>query len=266
MNGRIIKAIAEKDLREVRKNRIAVIAAIMLSIIFSILLPLLITQIPALSGSSGSSGNIPIPPELSGQLAGLSQDQAIIVVFLGYLFAPLFLVLPLMLSSIIAAESFVGEKERKTLEALIYTPATDLELFLGKVVAGMVPSLLFAWGNFVVYSVVANIASWPVMGKVWFPTPPWWGIMLLLVPGIALLGISVTVLISSRVNTFMEAYQASGTLALIVVALFIGQISGIIFLGTGLLVLVGALLFAADGALIWFGTKVFNRSELIARI
>jgi len=266
MNGRIIRAIAEKDLKEVRKNRIAVMAAIVLSIIFSVLLPLIITQIPALEGASGSSGTIPIPPEISGQLAGLSPDQAIIVLFLGYLFAPLFLVLPLMLSSIIAAESFVGEKERKTLEALIYTPATDLELFLGKVAAGMIPSLLFAWMNFAVYSVVANIASWPVIGKLWFPTLPWWWIMLWIVPGIALLGISVTVLISSRVNTFMEAYQASGILAIIVVALFIGQISGLIFLSPGLILLVGTLLFAADGALIWFGTKVFNRSELIAGI
>ncbi len=266
MNGRIIRAIAEKDLKEVRKNRIAVIAAIMLSIIFSVLLPLIITQIPAIAGASGSSGTLPIPPELSGQLAGLSQDQAMIVVFLGYLFAPLFLVLPLMLSSIIAAESFVGEKERRTLEALIYTPATDLELFLGKVAAGVVPSLLFAWMNFAVYSVVANIAAWPVIGKVWFPTPPWWGIMLWIVPGIALLGISVTVLISSRVNTFMEAYQVSGILAIIVILLFVGQISGLIFLSTGLILLFGAVLFAVDGALIWLGTSVFNRSELIARI
>ena len=36
-------------------------------------------------------------------------------IFLGYLFAPMFLIMPLMLSSIIAAESFAGERERKTL-------------------------------------------------------------------------------------------------------------------------------------------------------
>ncbi|MCL4560205.1 MAG: ABC transporter permease subunit [Chloroflexi bacterium] len=50
-----------------------------------------------------------------------------------------------MLSTIIGAVSFVGEKERKTLEALIYTPARDSELFLGKVLAGVVPSVALAW-------------------------------------------------------------------------------------------------------------------------
>jgi ABC-type Na+ efflux pump permease subunit len=37
-----------------------------------------------------------------------------------------------MVSSVLAADSFAGEKERKTLEALLYTPTTDRELFTAK--------------------------------------------------------------------------------------------------------------------------------------
>ena len=51
----------------------------------------------------------------------LSPEQLPIVLILGYLIAPLFLILPLVISCVIAAEAFVGEKERKTLEALLYT-------------------------------------------------------------------------------------------------------------------------------------------------
>lgn len=269
MNRRILWALAIKDLREVRKNRIAIYGAIVLSVIFSVALPLFFTQMPAFSDPEELSLEevAPmIPPEILHVIEGLDPQQVPIVLFIGYLFAPLFLVIPLMIASVIAAEAFVGEKERKTLEPLLYTPATDLELFLGKVIASLVPATLFAWGNFVLYTVVANVGGWPVMQSIWFPTEIWWLLIFWVSPAIALLGVSVTVLISSKVNTFMEAYQASGALVLLVVVLLIGQIFGLLFLSPLVFFLLGLGLFAMDAALIWIGTGLFNRSELIARL
>ena len=74
MNWQIIRAIAEKDLAEVLNNRIAVSGAIVLSIVFAILFPLLITQIPALAQGSGDQMSVEeliriIPPELRATLA-----------------------------------------------------------------------------------------------------------------------------------------------------------------------------------------------------
>jgi len=271
VNRRIIAAIMEKDLREVSRNRIAVIGAVILAVIFAVVLPVLITQMAAIT--IGTPDQPPfeeveeiIPPQLLELMEQLSPAELPIVLFLGYLFAPLFLVLPLMLSSIIAAEAFVGEKERKTLEPLIYTPATDLELFAGKVLASAVPATLYAWANFAIYAIVVNLAGWPVMGRLWFPTDTWWVLMLWVVPAVATLGVSATVLISARVNTFMEAYQASGALVLIILVLLMGQIFGLIFLSPAVLLVVGFLFFALDAVLIWFGVRVFARSELIARI
>ena len=40
----------------------------------------------------------------------------------GYLLAPLFLIVPLMVSAVLAADAFAGEKERRTLEALLHLP------------------------------------------------------------------------------------------------------------------------------------------------
>ena len=40
----------------------------------------------------------------------------------GYLLAPLFLIVPLMVSAVLAADAFAGEKERKTLESLLHLP------------------------------------------------------------------------------------------------------------------------------------------------
>ncbi len=270
MNWQIIRAIAEKDLAEVLKNRIAVSGAIVLSVIFAIGFPLLITQINMLAqGSSDQSFDeiaTMIPADLQAQLAALSPEQLPIVLILGYLVAPLFLILPLMLSSMIAAEAFVGEKERKTLEALLYTPATDGELFLGKALAALLPGIVYTWVNFVIFSVVTNIAGFPVMGRIWFPTASWWGLMIFVVPGVALLGVAATVIISTRVKTFMEAYQVSGVLIILIMALLVAQATGLLFLSPLVAVIVGLVFFGIDACLIWIGIRMFSRSELIARI
>jgi ABC-2 type transport system permease protein len=271
MNWQIIRAIAEKDLAEVMKNRVAVSGAIVLSIVFAIGFPLLITQINTLAQGSSDQQSFDaiiksISPDLQGLMATLSPEQVPIVLILGYLVAPLFLVLPLMLSCIIAAEAFVGEKERKTLEALLYTPATDGELFLGKVLAALIPGIGYTWVNFAIFAIVANIAGYPVMGRVWFPTASWWGLMIFVVPAVALLGVSATVIISTRVKTFMEAYQVSGILIILILMLMVAQATGLLFLSPLVAVIVGLAFFVIDAVLIWMGIRMFSRSELIARI
>ena len=81
MNWQIIRAIAEKDLAEVLNNRIAVSGAIVLSIVFAILLPLLITQLPVLTQGSSDQMSVEeliriIPAELQPTLASLYNGTA----------------------------------------------------------------------------------------------------------------------------------------------------------------------------------------------
>jgi len=270
MNRQIVRALAEKDIAEVAQNRIAISGAIILSVIFAVVFPLLITQIPVLLPESDQPAfddlQELIPPQLIDELAELSPEQLPIVLILGYLMAPLFLVLPLMLACIIAAEAFVGEKERKTLEALLYTPATDGELFLGKVLAALIPAIVYTWVNFLVFTLATNLAGYPVMGRFWFPTPSWLALMVVVVPAVALLGVAVTVIISTRVRTFMEAYQVSGALVLVILVLVVAQSVGLLFLSPLVAVLVGIAFFALDAVLIMAGIRTFSRSELIARV
>lgn len=171
-----------------------------------------------------------------------------------------------MISCIIASEAFVGEKERKTLEPLLYTPATDTELFLGKIAAAMIPGIVFTWLNFLIFALMVNIAGLPIMGSFWFPTMNWIVMMIFLVPVISLLGVSVTIIISTRVKTFMEAYQATGILVLLVVGLMIAQSIGLLFLSPEVTVFVSLVVLVIDALLIKIGIKIFSRSEQITRV
>lgn len=273
MNWRIVRAIALKDLKEVLGNRMAWVPALIVPVIFAVVLPLAIGLIPGsvnMPGGNSADGiaqfRAMMPPDLVESLADLPAEQVVAIFTLGYLFAPMFLIMPLMFASIVGSESFVGEKERKTIEALLYTPANDHELFLAKVLAAVIPSVLLSLITFAVYTVVVNLVTNSTIGMTWFPLAHWWPLMLWVAPAAAVLGIAATVIISSRVSTFMEAYQMSGALVLPVMILVLGQVGGVIFLTVELLLVIGALVWVLDAVLISIGMKQFSRSALMARV
>ena len=274
MNGRIIWNIAVKDWKEVLQNRTAMTSSLVLPLIFVVVLPLVFIYLPGAVSTPGmntSTADIQamiavMPPPVRDQISGLDVNQAMVVLLLGFFFAPMFLILPLMIASIIGADSIVGEKERKTLEALLYTPATDRELYLAKVLSAVGPAVAVAWGSFIVYTLVINIAGAHLFERIWFPLPHWWPLILWVAPAVATMGMSVIVLISSRVSTFMAAQQSSGLLVLPIVLLVVAQATGVIYLSVGLVVALGAVIWLIDAVLIWIGVKQFSRSALMARI
>jgi len=60
---------------------------------------------------------------------------------------------PITVSLVIALESFVGEKERGTIEPLLSSPLKDWQLFLGKLLAGTIAPLFTAYLGISVYMV-----------------------------------------------------------------------------------------------------------------
>ncbi len=275
MKARNLITIARKDLMEVKQNRMAWGPAIIVPFVFFILIPIGVLVLPNLpffkqqifqSNMSIEQIMAVLPAEIKALIAGKTNDQIIPFIFLGYLFAPMFLIMPIMLSSIIASESFAGERERKTLEGLLYTPTSDVELFLGKVLASLIPAVLLSWISFLVYTVVVNTLGYRLMGGVWFPLKTWWPLIFWITPAISILGITVTVLISSKVNTYMEAYQSSASLVILVLGLMIGQATGVLYLSVPVGMLVGLIIWVIDLVLVRYCLRSFKRSQLIGRV
>jgi ABC-type Na+ efflux pump permease subunit len=199
-------------------------------------------------------------------LAGYDGGQAMAVYLLAIMAVPLYLIMSLTVSIAGACDSFAGEKERKTLEALLYTPTTDWELFLGKLLSAWLPALGVAWGGFLLYTVTANLAAWPVMGRLFFPATMWVILAVWVAPAVAGLGVGAMVLISSRARTYQEAYQLGGMVAILIVGLLVLQISGVMVFSTWLVALLGLLFWAIDAALLWFGRRGFRRTKLATQI
>jgi len=272
MNWRAIRAIVRKDLKVVFQNKGVMIPMIVVPLVILGILPALSALVPLFEADLSSTLQdfraflTNMPPGLQAELAGYNEAQTVVVLLLVYMLAPMYLILPMMVSSVIAADSFAGEKERKTLEALLYTPTTDAELLLGKMLAAWLPALAIGWAGFVLYGTIANVAAWPTMGRLFFPNWMWIALALWVTPAVAGLGLGVTVLVSVRAQSFQDAYQMGAIVVLPIILLLAGQALGVMYFSTWLVLLLGLLVWAIDAVLIWFGARSFRRGELAARM
>jgi len=265
--------VFRKDWREVSRNWEVILPMIVIPLMFSVLLPVVLALIPsreAVPGSSlGGSEEMlrNLPSSVRDQLVGMTDRQVQFYMMSLYFFAPFFLIIPLMASSVIASDSFAGEKERKTIEALLATPISDSELFLGKILVSFIPSMMLTVISFLVYSTIVDLLSFSIFdGKLLLPNPTWIMLIFGLAPTAALTSIGLTVMISARVKGFREAQQISAVLLIPVLILIFGQLTGAIFLGP---IMVGALTggFAIVDILLFnMGVKLFRREEILSKL
>jgi len=272
MNWRSIKAIMRRDLMAIYRSKGVMLPMIIVPLIFMVFLPAGLGYFgPKLSQMPGA--NMPditqflnqLPPKLMDQFEGNTPDQMLIIFMLVYMFAPLFLIIPLMVASVIASDSFAGEKERKTIEALIYTPTTDLELFTGKVLSAMLPAVIVSLIGFVLYGLSANLAAWPTMGRVFFPNLTWIILVMWVSPAAAGMGLGATVIVSSRVNSFQEANQIAAVIVMPILILVFAQIAGVMYFSVLLTLVLGLIFWLVAVVLLFIGVRTFRRSEIMTR-
>jgi ABC-2 type transport system permease protein len=268
MNRRIIAAIVRKDLRVVRRSRALMTPLIVLPVLLMIVFPVVFTFLPRMIGGQRESfaemfQNLPDP--IKQQFGEFTEATWIRLVH-SQMLAPLMLLVPFMVANVIAADGFAGERERKTLEPLLYTPATDTELFVAKLLAAWIPAVMIAFGGALVYAIIVNALAWPVMQGIFFPDITWVVMVLWMAPAFAALGLAGMLLVSLRVRGMQEATQLGGLFVLPVIALVVGEVRGAILLGPWMAIVIGSLVWAIAGVLLAFGVKRFRRTTLVAKL
>ncbi len=270
MNSRAVWAIARKDIRAIAANMQVWLPTLMIPAILGVIMPaailIVLTVAPETQGSNMRSLYDlldRLPTRLQTTLAALPQlNQKFAYLLINYLFAPFFLIIPLMTASVISADSFAGEKERGTLEGLLLAPVDLLSLLTGKALAAFLPAMAVSLLSFVLYGLTANLAGWGLFGRIFFPELNWLPLILLVIPGLALVAILFTVFISARVASFQAAYQLGALAILPALVLLFGQISGVLLLDFWVLTIIGAVLLAFDVALLRLFLEGLDRGRL----
>jgi ABC-2 type transport system permease protein len=174
-----------------------------------------------------------------------------------------FLLLPAIIPLAIAVYSIVGEKEQTTLEPLLATPISDLELFLGKALASVIPALIVNWISFGAFLGIVRL----LVGGVPFQmlTAPWLASIFGLSPFLALFSVGVTMLVSSRASDARAAYQFSSFAILPGLIPLIVYSSQKTLVDLKLVAIEGGVLLVASAVVLFFAIKVFRREQILTR-
>jgi ABC-2 type transport system permease protein len=263
----VIRAIVAKDLIAVRRSKAVVIPMLAVPALLMIVLPLLVglgaraSENPDVSRILSS-----MPGDLARPILDLPAHEQLIVLVNGYLLAPLFLIVPLMVSAVLAADAFAGEKERKTLESLLHLPIAERDLFLAKLLTAFIPAIAVSWIGFLCFCLVANGVAWPVLHRVFVPTQLWLVMILWVGPAVATLGLAVMVRVSARARTSQEANQLGGAVILPLIFLSVGQSSGLLLAPLPVAIAIGGVIWILALWLVRGGARRFTRDQLAARV
>jgi ABC-2 type transport system permease protein len=267
-----VKLVFRKDWLEIRRNWQVLFPLLFVPIVFAVVLPA-VAVMPTFSipSQAPSDGVLTImkalPAQVRHEVAAMTGQQAMAYMMVLYLFAPVFLIIPIMVSSVIASDSFAGEKERRTIEALLATSLSDGEMLLGKVLVSFVPAVAVTTVAFLIYSAIVDYMTLGMFGgRFLLPNTIWLTLIFGLAPAVAFADIGLTVIISARVKGVREAQQISALLLVPLFASVLGQASGTMFFDPLLTTALTALLVAFDMIILLASIRAFGRDHILTKL
>jgi uncharacterized membrane protein SpoIIM required for sporulation/ABC-type transport system involved in multi-copper enzyme maturation permease subunit len=166
---------------------------------------------------------------------------------------------PLSFTLVVALESFVGEKERGTIEPLLSSPLEDSHMYLGKLLVGIITPLAFSYASIGIYLLLVSRRD------VTFPNAYILALILLLTFAHAVLMVSSAIVISVQATTIRSA-NLLASFVVVPVAFLLQAETFLIFWGNE-----DVLWFAIAGVallavlLVRLGLSHFRREYLLGR-
>lgn len=166
---------------------------------------------------------------------------------------------PLSFTLVVALESFVGEKERGTIEPLLSSPLDDSHMYLGKLLVGIITPLVFSYASIGLYLIMVSRRD------VAFPSFYILSLILLLTFAHAVLMVSSAIVISVQATTIRSA-NLLASFVVVPVAFLLQAETFLIFWGNEDVLwfaILGVTLLAV--LLVRLGLSHFRREYLLGR-
>ena len=260
--NRAISAIVKKDMWEITANR----QLLLMIVIVPLVLTLVVPSIFPLSAHFAPQEMEELQ-ELMGMLPeemqNVETEELMVRLLMNHIQPLFFLIIPIMAASVMAASSFVGEKEQSTLETLLYSPLTVRQLFHAKVLASFLFSMLVSGIAFLGMILVLGVEMYALTGVMLIPGISWILVLALLSPAVSLIAITLIVRGSAKAQSVMEAQQKAAFLILPVVFLIAGQFLGVMLLSVWILAGLSAVLAVLAWVLLRTSLAKFSGEMLL---
>jgi len=166
---------------------------------------------------------------------------------------------PLSFTLVVALESFVGEKERGTIEPLLSSPLEDRQLYLGKLLVGITTPLVFSFISIGIYLILVSRRD------VAFPSVYMLSLILLLTFAHAVLMVSSAIVISVQATTIRAANLMASFVVVPVAFLLQGETVLIFWGNEDVLWFAIVAVTLLSGLLVRLGLAHFKREYLLGR-
>jgi len=260
--------VARTDLKQLVQARDFWLPMCVLGGFFFVVLPavllLTITRIGEVEVVSQISQTLEVLPDgARSQIRGSTPAAQTAYALAVFLFAPVAVVVPLTISTAVGAATIVGERERGTGEFLAHSPAGTREIYLGKLLASLVPGYGTVVVGFGLYAVIVNLTVGPEVGGWFFPTAQWWVMIGWVLPPFLAICLSLVLRLSAKVRSTAAAQQASGLVSLPLIAVAYGQATGTLFGAAGSAWILGGVAWAVALVSLHRGVRSVTRSRLL---
>ena len=246
---KVTKALLKEEFLDFRRAAAIFSSLLILPLAFGVVLPALLLVLLRSPQAEQQIDRLGALGEelLSGVGPGMADPSvAFAHLLIGKLFAPAFLLIPVIAGSTLAASSFAGEKSERTLEGLLFSPASPRELVLAKVLASLVPAVLLSWLTVSIYLTTVLALGRPVFQDRWPFDWSWFVLAVVLVPLVAFLTVAIVIEVSQRAKSVKTAQSVAGLLILPVIGSIVGQVAGAALLGWRATLAVLAFVIIAD--------------------
>ncbi len=259
-----VRALLAKELLDLQRNGAALVPVVLVTLL-SLALPFGIAiGIPLLTGQRlGDDVELARISVAAGAHEELSSDGRV-QLFLFQQFLLLFLMTPITGAMSLAAHAVVGEKQARTLEPLLATPITTVELLIAKVLGALLPTLAISFAGVAVY--IAGIAILGVPGVARAMLTGRTALLACVVgPAAALVSLQTAIIISSRVNDARTAQQFGVLIIIPLTAVVVAQFVGSLWLTPTTLAFAGLGLAGVWILLTLFSAALFERESILTR-
>jgi len=262
MVNKMQAALIRKELRGVTKSRSFFLDYMLLPLIFAVIFPVGgVLAVVLMDSSAAEFDQIMAVMMISVPEGG--EDLAIIQMLINNIMPTFFLMIPPLIVTAIAAASFTGEKERRTLETLLYSPLSLREIFSAKVIGALLVGMIVTLISFVVMIAAVTVLVWVLLGELFVPGLVWLVVLFLVTPAFAFLAIIVQVRISAKAKSSEEAFQRGGILVLPLVMIIISQFSGFLLISAWMFAVLGVVLALIAWGLMRLVFRKFTYEELL---
>jgi ABC-type Na+ efflux pump permease subunit len=262
--------VARTDLKQLLESKDFWVPMALLGSVFFVFIPLILLLMinsvgnsPAVQQVSGALNLL--PPAAQAAVPSTDPSTKVQYVLAVFLLAPVAVVVPLTISSAVGASTIVGERERGTGEFLAHSPADTREIYLGKLIASLIPGYLTTVIGFGAYSLLVNAIVGRQVGGWFFPTPSWWLLILWVLPPFLAIALSLVLRLSARVRSTAAAQQATGLITLPLIMIAYGQSTGAL-IGAGttsLSLILGGIAWVIAIVSLMTGLRSVRRGQLL---